>query len=250
MEMSPSTARAFWKALMDNATSLISDADALLRLESFGRARSLTVLAQEELGKALWIYETFEESWSTGAQETLEVSKLEANGRVHASKYMAAFVFGQDLAAFWGDYSSYDLPLDSSQEAWDEHSATKQRESEAAGKRANGEKKLGFYVDLDDDDETVLSPVDVASGTIADDLRTAAQVVEMLFIRDHSRMKLHATTPYDSTHAQQYRLLPISHPEEWNAAADQFKKDSERETLGDHTTGNAAGDRPLRHPDP
>ena len=58
MEMSPTMARAFWKALMDNATGLIADADTLLERESFGRARSLTVLAQEELGKALWIYET------------------------------------------------------------------------------------------------------------------------------------------------------------------------------------------------
>lgn len=49
------------------------------------------------------------------------------------------------------------------------------RESEAAGKRANGEKMLGFYVDLDVKGETVLSPADIASGTIAGDLQTAAQ---------------------------------------------------------------------------
>ncbi|MEU0217091.1 AbiV family abortive infection protein [Streptomyces sp. NPDC006265] len=37
---------------MDNASELIPDAHALLERGSFGRARSLTVLAQEELGKA------------------------------------------------------------------------------------------------------------------------------------------------------------------------------------------------------
>ena len=59
MILHPEKARAFWKALMDNATSLITDARLLLEHGSFGRARSLTVLAQEELGKALWLYEVF-----------------------------------------------------------------------------------------------------------------------------------------------------------------------------------------------
>jgi AbiV family abortive infection protein len=223
MQMSPNTARAFWKALMDNATGLIADADALLERESFGRARSLTVLAQEEQGKALWIYETFEPSWSTGAEAPLERPKLKTHGRHHASKYTDAFVLGQDLAAFWGDYDAYDFPIDGSQADWDEHFTKQQREAEAAGKQANAEKMLGFYVDLNDDGESVLSPVDIASGTIAADLRTAAQVIEMLLIKDHSRMKLDATTPYDSTHKQQHRLLPISHPEEWNAASEDFR---------------------------
>lgn len=47
----------------------------------------------------------------------------------------------------------------------------------------------------------------------------------MLLIKDYRRMKLEATTPYDSTHEQQHRLLPISHPEEW-AAASQGLRDS------------------------
>ncbi|CAM4047956.1 hypothetical protein [Helcobacillus massiliensis] len=42
----------------------------------------------------------------------------------------------------------------------------------------------------------------------------------MLLIKDHSRMKLEATTPYDSTHEQEHRILPISHPEDWAAAQD------------------------------
>ena len=46
----------------------------------------------------------------------------------------------------------------------------------------------------------------------------------MLLIRDHSRMKMEAVTPYDSTHDQQFRLLPISHPEDWTAASDAFKR--------------------------
>lgn len=45
----------------------------------------------------------------------------------------------------------------------------------------------------------------------------------MLLIKDHSRMKLEADTPYDSTHAQQHRLLPISHLEDWAAASQEFR---------------------------
>ncbi|MEV6909318.1 AbiV family abortive infection protein [Amycolatopsis sp. NPDC051071] len=39
------------KALMDNASALVADAHTLLAAGSYGRARSLRVLAQEELGK-------------------------------------------------------------------------------------------------------------------------------------------------------------------------------------------------------
>ncbi|WP_089299868.1 AbiV family abortive infection protein [Haloechinothrix alba] len=221
--MHPNTARTFWKALMDNASGLIADAHALLERGSFGRARSLTVLAQEELGKALWIYETFEQSWSTGADEARDVPRLTSDGHRHAVKYMEAFVFGQELASFWGDYESFELPEDESQEGWDAFFAKKRSDAETAGKQANEEKKAGFYVDLDSSSGAVLSPTDVSAETIADDLQTAAQVVEMLLIKDHSRMKLEVTTPYDSTHEQQHRLLPISHPEDWAAASQEFR---------------------------
>jgi AbiV family abortive infection protein len=224
MEMTPRTARVFWKALMDNATCLIADADALLERGSFGRARSLSVLAQEELGKALWIYETFEGSWSAGAEAPMEVAKLKTHGRHHASKYMEAFVFGQELAVFWGDYDSLESPEEDSQEGWEVFFAKRKSKAAAAGKRANDEKMAGFYVDMDGTGETVLSPTDITPGTIAEDLQTAAQVIEMLLIKDHSRMKFYAATPYDSTHEQQRRLLPISHPEDWATASEEFKR--------------------------
>lgn len=222
MEMHPSTARTFWKSLMDNASGLIADAHALFERGSFGRARSLTVLAQEELGKALWIYEVFEQSWSTGADEAREVSRLTSDGRRHAAKYMEAVVFGQELASFWGDYGAVDLPEDESEEGWDAFFAKQHSDAELAGAQANKDKMAGFYVDMDSSGDSVCSPTDVSPGTIADDLQTAAQVVEMLLIKDHSRMKLEATTPYDSTHEQQHRLLPISHPEDWAAASPEI----------------------------
>lgn len=46
----------------------------------------------------------------------------------------------------------------------------------------------------------------------------------MLLIKDHSRMKHEARTPYDSTHEQQHRLLPISHPEDWAETSQEFRE--------------------------
>jgi AbiV family abortive infection protein len=221
VEMRPNDARQFWKALMDNASSLISDAHLLLRAESYGRARSLTVLAQEELGKALWIYSTFERAWNKGDNTPRTVDELKRHGRSHTKKYLEAVVFGDELASFWGDYGAM-CSVRQENESWEEAWERTQKEAEAAAVEANIAKQRGFYVDRDKSGET-LSPTSIEAGSIAEDLRTAAQVVEMLLIRDHSRMKLEAVSPYDSTHEQQFRLLPISHPEDWAAASEEFR---------------------------
>lgn len=220
-ELSPDQARRYWKALMDNASALIADAHTLLAAESYGRARSLTVLAQEELGKALWIYDAFQLAWSRGDQRSVKVDDLAKHGRNHTRKYLQAFVFGDELASFWGDYGpSVDAELPG--ETWEQASKRRRRDAEVAATAANLAKQRGFYVDRDDSG-AVLSPTRVEAGTTASDLETAAQVVEMLLIRDHSRMKLDAVTPYDSTHQQQLRLLPIAHPDDWAAAPDELK---------------------------
>lgn len=219
--MAPAEARLYWKALMDNASSLIADAHLLLGAESYGRARSLTVLAQEELGKALWIYDAFSSAWSDGDEEPQKVQALAKHGRSHTKKYLEAFVFGDELASFWGDYEvmlSFRHEGESLEDMW----ARRDAEAESAAEDANLAKQHGFYVDRGEDGE-VLSPADTLAGTIEDDLQTAAQVVEMLLIKDHSRMKLFASTPYDSTHAQQFRLLPIAHPSDWAAASEEFR---------------------------
>lgn len=96
------------------------------------------------------------------------------------------------------------------------------REAGEAASEANLAKQRGFYVNRDDYGR-LLSPSDTPSGTIAEDLEEAAQVVAMLLIRDHSRMKFEAKTPYDTTHEQQFRLLPISHPEDWAEGSDEYK---------------------------
>ncbi|MFF3864089.1 hypothetical protein [Streptomyces sp. NPDC002209] len=81
-----------------------------------------------------------------------------------------------------------------------------------------------------DDDGTILSPPVIPAGRTADDLQTAVQMIEMLLIQDHSRMKFDAVTPYDSTHRQQFRLLPVSHPEDWAAASEVPDPQTDQDT--------------------
>ena len=230
-ELHPTSARELWKALMDNATALVDDAHTLLANGSHGRARSLTVLAQEELGKAIWLYEEFQTAWNDGDPTSREVEKLEKHGRSHIQKYLTAGMYGHRLAAFWGDYGGHE-DIGDTPEEWDAHfeklkagAAAAAVEAEEAARSANIAKQHGFYVDINGDTGVILSPSAVEAGTIAEDLRRAAQVVEMQLISDHSRMKYDASTPYDSTHDQQSRLLPISHPEVWAAATDAIVAD-------------------------
>lgn len=218
--MTPTEARQFWHALTDNASSLVVDAHVLLSAGSFARARSLTVLAQEELGKAIWIYDSFEGDWTEGRHAARSVDQLQEHGRNHTRKYLEAFVFGDELAMFWGDYSAVDDRRDG--ESWEDMFQRRHGDAEAAAKVANHDKQRGFYVDRDRDG-TISSPTAIESGTIATDLQTAAPVIEMLLIKDHSRMKLDAKTPYDSTGPQQFRLLAIAHPEDWSAASEAFR---------------------------
>lgn len=185
VEMQPSQARIFWKALMDNASSLIADAHVLLSAESYGRARSLTVLAQEELGKALWVYDTFEGACNRGEEIPRRVDALAQYGHSHTKKYLEAFMFGDEMAVFWGDHSSL-RNYEAEGEAWGDAYRRRQEEAEAAVVDANLAKQRGFYVDRDSSG-TLSCPTNIAAGSTAADLQTAAQVVEMLLIRDHSR---------------------------------------------------------------
>ena len=171
------------------------------------------------------MYETFEQAWSTGDEEPKAVDELRRRGRDHVRKYAAAFVFGDELPMFWGDYNSLRQPEED--ESWEAAHERWRRETDDAADQANRRKQAGFYVDRDADG-TVTSPSSIDAGTTAEDLQTAAQVVEMLLIKDHSRMKHDAQTPYDSTHEQQFRLLPISHPEHWAAASESFRNSGGR----------------------
>ncbi|MEJ1180395.1 MULTISPECIES: AbiV family abortive infection protein [unclassified Pseudarthrobacter] len=228
MELSAKNARELWKALMDNAASLVRDAEVLLRSGSFGRASSLTVLAQEELGKALWIYDAFQASWTAGEDEIQVVKAIKEHGRNHTKKYMEAIVFGRELAFFWGGYDQDDDYGDD-QESWERIWQERQRKAELAAKDANLLKQRGFYVDQGTDG-TIKSPGGIEQGTLVQDLQTAAQVIEMLLIKDHTRMKHDSAEPYDGTHSTQFSLLPIAHPEDWAVASGEFRSAAKGES--------------------
>lgn len=210
-QLSPEAARAFWKALLDNASRLIADAQLLLNAGSPGRARSLSVLAMEELGKAVWVYDSFFIEWNSGSQTPREVSELARSSTNHLRKYMAAFVFGDELAEFWGDYSRVlDLPQNEAEfEVW--HAAL-EKESDIAARAANAQKQQGFYADLG-----ALPNNPPSSAEVQEELTRSAQVIEMMLIKDHSRMKFDSKLPYDSTHEQQWRLMPTAHPDEYQS---------------------------------
>lgn len=221
-ELRTARARDMWRALTESATDLIRDAHILLEVGSIGRARSLAVLAQEELGKALWLYDHFEVAWSTGDETPRDVPQLEKHGRSHVAKYMSALEFGNGLPEFWGDYSKW-AHIGQTEAEWADRVERRRAETEAAAREANTAKQRGFYVDLDDTSGDVRMPSAVDDRSIVDDLRTVAQVIEMLLISDHTRIKHVAGAPYDTTLALQRQLLPLSHPDEWASAPDSFR---------------------------
>jgi AbiV family abortive infection protein len=106
----------------------------------------------------------------------MKVAKLKTHGRHHASNHMEAFVHGQELAAFCGGYDALESPEEDSPAGWEAFFSKRKSNVTAAGKRANDEKMAGFYVHMGGAGKTILSPTDITSGTIAEDLQTAAQV--------------------------------------------------------------------------
>lgn len=107
--MTPTAARAFWLALVDNAVRILVEADALFPSP---RAQSLVVLAQEEVvGKAVWVFETFWSAWSDGDETPLEVTELRKQGRLHIAKLMKATDFHTALIEVPGNLEPVEVEL-------------------------------------------------------------------------------------------------------------------------------------------
>ena len=88
--LTPTAARAFWLALLENAARIIIDADALFPSP---RAQSLVVLAQEEMGKAVWVYKSFWNAWNDGDEKLRDVPELRKQGLHHLAKLIETFEF-------------------------------------------------------------------------------------------------------------------------------------------------------------
>ncbi|APE38633.1 hypothetical protein BOX37_22480 [Nocardia mangyaensis] len=211
MKMKPEVSRRYWRALTANVVGLICDAQTLLEHESAGRARSLLILAREELARANAVYNTAHLSWTEG-RGICEFPKHHLSfSTSHPNKIAATDSYSRELGPFWGDYD--DIPPLSSQAEID---------------HLNSDKQAGFYVDsAAGKGGRFGSPLDVEPDPVLSELQVVAQLAEMSLIRDHTRMR-DGDQPYDSTYDLQSELTPIAHPEEFaefiaeiSAAADE-----------------------------
>lgn len=136
-----------------------------------------------------WSAVAFEAVWSYGAQDARTVGRQREHGRHHIQKYFGAAAFGRELAPFWGDYSAYESrPGETPEETvtrLGSEDESRPVEAERSARDANIAKQAGFYVDRDEHGH-VLSPSKMGAGTVEADLQRAAQVVEMLLIKDHT----------------------------------------------------------------
>lgn len=200
--------RRFWRMLMANAVFLIGDAHALLENGSAARARSLLILAQEELARAVAVYTHAARMWdrgegkvvfapSTGPQVHLALS------RDPLEKISAADSYAGELDAFWGrDHTSTNsiplpirLPPD-----------------------VDAEKQAGFYVAFEPGaDGSFAHPLLAERRPVEIELTRVAQVAEMSLMRDATRRRKNSESD-EFVSMLHRRLLPLAHPEQYAAA--------------------------------
>ncbi|WP_234989282.1 AbiV family abortive infection protein [Demequina sp. NBRC 110052] len=214
--MCPDEAREYWMALVENATALIEDA-ATLAPSSPARAQSLLVLAYEELGKAVWVYDAFETAWQEGAGEPVAVPSLGAGARRHSAKFLSAYSFSDVLPRFpiWVVNDEYPRPPagDPLCERYPGMVFVPPEILELAAKRANDAKQRGFYVDRSSDG-SVLTPgearvfdLDVHLGHVA------AAVVTMLVVDEYGARLMGSSPERYST--LMWRLDRFAHDEHY-----------------------------------
>lgn len=201
-------ARHFWYALMANAVALIEDADTLLNAGSAGRARSLLILAQEELARAQAVYNTASPIWDQGGGSTIELSPPRGSkahlsvSRDHREKISATDIYARNLGPFWGDYS-----------AWEDGATVEPARVPA---EVDAEKQSAFYVgSAPGKGGRFSTPLDYSDPEpVAAELQRVAQVAEMALIEDHTRMK-YGLRGYDSAQDLHWAVMPYAHPQEW-----------------------------------
>lgn len=193
-------AREWWRALLSNVVDLIEDAAALLERKSYARARSLVILASEELARAVWLDRLASSKWLEEDSTVVITAKFWKDQKDHKAKLREVEDYAVGLAYFWSDARLPDGPLPTPREL---------------GNRAaqlNLDKMAGFYVEADSDG--IHTPADIPAEGIQNHLQRVAGAAEMLMIQDHSRIK-YSAGPYDGTQDLQMGLMPYSHPEEF-----------------------------------
>lgn len=216
-DLSATVARQYWRALVENAISLIEDAARLVE-NSPARARSLLILAREETGKASKLYDLAAVAWSEGRQVVTLDGRFVGLEKMHNPKITASIEADEDLDPFWGDYSAYE-DFDVETDDLEKWVRKKDLDRKAHAGMLNLQKQAGFYVDRVS--QTITAPVDAEVGDMRLALIRAAQVAEMLLISDHTRTQYLPAERQDSTMDLQMRVMPYSHPDEFFEASDK-----------------------------
>jgi AbiV family abortive infection protein len=174
--MTPTAARAFWLALVDNAARILSEADSLCPSP---RAQSLVVLAQEEVGKAVWVSEAFSSAWDDGDETPLEVTELRKQGRHHIAKLMKATDFHTAMIEVPGNPKPVEVELvrEHAPELLVAYSTGFAHEDNLA-------KQKGFYVDLEEDGSFTV-PHEIDRPYLRRQIWWAADMVKWLLDEDH-----------------------------------------------------------------
>ena len=209
-------ARQYWRSLVENAIALIEDAARLVD-NSPARARSLLILAREEIGKASRLYDLSAAAWSEGREVVTLDGHFVGLEKMHNPKITASVEADEDLDPFWGDYSAYE-DFDVETDNLEEWVRKKDVDRRAQAGTLNLQKQAGFYVDRVG--QTITTPADAEVGDMRAALIRAAQVAEMLLIADHTRTQHLPAEQQDSTMDLQMRVMPYSHPDEYFAASD------------------------------
>lgn len=141
--MTPTTARALWHALVENAAHLVAEADTLFPSP---RAQSLIVLAEEEVGKAVWVRRAFWDAWGDGSETPIEVPELRTHGRRHFPKLVEAIDFWTAAIEVPGNAEPVEVELVR------EHAPELLVAYLKGEAHADDQAKMkGFYVDVEDD---------------------------------------------------------------------------------------------------
>lgn len=184
--MDPSKARAFWFALVDNAARLVVDADVLGPTSP--RAKSLVVLAMEELGKAQWVAQIYSWSWNSGDEAELDVPYLDEFGASHRQKLMQSTCYIEGASEFVSELrlfrSHAEVHLRPGVSVSDPRQYADYLVSQADG--CNKAKQRGFYVDMGEDG-ALLVPREIDLSGVADEIWGAADTVQSMLL-DRSLM--------------------------------------------------------------
>lgn len=160
---------------MDNAARLVVEADTLFPSP---RAQSLIVLAEEEVGKAVWVSKAFWSAWGEGDETPLEVPELREHGRRHVPKLVQAIDFW--TAAI--DVPDSTGPVDV--ELVREHAPELLVGYLKGGAHADDQaKQKGFYVDLEDDG-TFSVPHEIERPHLRSHIWEVADMVQWLITDD------------------------------------------------------------------